>query len=388
MKYTRMPIEIEAPEQLGYDTIECNLTESSYADFTFKDLGLKLDDLVIAYVDHVGHPALRGLLAKDAGLTPGQVLLTAGAAQALFIISTTLLEKGDELVVIRPNYATNLETPRAIEASLKIVDLKFEDDWKIRLDDLEAAITPHTKLVSITVPHNPTGTTLTREEVQAIVELTRRKGCYLLVDETYREMAFDGVLPYAAASTETSSDHVISVASFSKTFGLPGIRVGWLMTQNAELFERFFAAKEQIQICGSALDEEIAYQFYCRKQEFLPTILANLKRRFGILKSWMESQIYLEWVEPRGGCVAFPRIKDSVLAQIDLERFYRTLNDEFSTHVGPGHWFEQHQRYFRIGYGWPTDEKLKKGLAAITKAIEAAKASSASTAARTESDSR
>jgi len=384
MKYTRMPIEIEAPEQLGYDTIECNLTESSYADFTFKDLGLKLDDLVIAYIDHVGHPALRALLAKDSGLNPQQVLLTAGAAQALFIISTTLLEKGDELVVIRPNYATNLETPRAIEASLKIVELTFESGWRIKLADLEAAITPHTKLVSITVPHNPTGATLTREEVQAIVELTRRKGCYLLVDETYREMAFDGVLPYAAAS----ANHVISVASFSKTFGLPGIRVGWLMTQNAELFEKFFAAKEQIQICGSALDEEIAYQFYRRKQEFLPTILANLKRRFGILKSWMESQSDLEWVEPRGGCVAFPRIKDSVLEQIDLERFYRTLNDEFSTHVGPGHWFEQDRRYFRIGYGWPTDEKLKKGLASITKAIAAAKASSASTVARTESGSR
>ena len=275
MKYLRMPIEIEAPEQLGYETIACNLTESSYADFKFKDLGLKLDDLVIAYVDHRGHKGLRQLLAP-APLKADQVLLTSGAAQALFIISTTLLSKGDELVVVRPNYATNLETPRAIEAKLKIVELEFEKGWKIDPAEIEKAISPATRLVSITVPHNPTGAMMSAHDIQAVVEITRKKGVTLLVDETYREMSFDGVLPYAA----TLGSHVISVASFSKTFGLPGIRVGWLMCQDPALYERFFAAKEQIQICGSALDEEIAFQFYQKRESFLPQILANNRRRF------------------------------------------------------------------------------------------------------------
>ena len=372
MKYTRMPIEIEAPEQLGYETIECNLTESSYTDFKFIDLGLKIDDLVIAYVDHRGHPKLRTMLAEDANASGGtmqadQVLLTSGAAQALFIIATTLLEKKDELLVIRPNYATNLETPRAIEATLKIIDLKFEKGWKIDPTEIEAAISSRTKLVSITVPHNPTGVTLSAAEVQAIAEITRKKGCYLLVDETYREMNFSGVLPYAA----TLGSHVISVASFSKTFGLPGIRVGWLMTQDSKLYEKFFAAKEQIQICGSALDEEIAYQFYVKRSLYVPTILSNIRRRFEIVKNWMGSQTHLEWIEPQGGCVAFPRFTDEAMKKIDLDRFYKTLNDQFSTHVGPGHWFEQSKRYMRIGYGWPEDEHLIKGLMNIERAIQA-----------------
>ena len=371
MKYARMPIEIEAPEQLGYETIECNLTESSYTDFKFKDLGINIDDLVIAYVDHRGHKGLRTLLAQETNgkVIPDQVLITAGAAQALFIISTTLLEKGDELVVVRPNYATNLETPRAIESRLKIVELSFENGWRIDPQAIEAAISPATKLVSITVPHNPTGSTMSQEDLQSVIEITRKKGVYLLVDETYREMNFNGVIPHSTSF----APHVISVASFSKTFGLPGIRIGWLMTQDAALFEKLFAAKEQIQICGSALDEEIAYQFYKKKNEFLPQILENLNRRFGILKSWMESQKELEWVEPKGGCVSFPRLKDATLASIDLEKFYQTLNDSMSTHVGPGHWFEQHKRYMRIGYGWPTDDELKKGLANISRAIEEAK---------------
>jgi aspartate/methionine/tyrosine aminotransferase len=369
MKYARMPIEVESPEQLGYHTIECNLTESSYTDFKFKDLELNLDELVIAYIDHQGHPGLRKLLSEDTNgdIRPENVLLTSGAAAALFMISTTLLERGDELVVIRPNYATNLETPRAIEAKLKIVELKFEKGWRIDPEEIARAITPSTKLVSITVPHNPTGAMMTAAEVSEIVEITRKAGCYLLVDETYREMSFKGVLPYAAIQ----ADHVISVASFSKAFGLPGIRIGWLMTKNATLMERFLAAKEQIQICGSAIDEEIAFQFYQKRDQFLPAILATLKRRFEIVKYWMQNeQTHLEWVEPTGGCVSFPRFKADVIKNLDLEKFYKILNDEFKTHTGPGHWFEQEKRYMRLGYGWPTDEQLKTGLSNIEKAAK------------------
>jgi aspartate/methionine/tyrosine aminotransferase len=370
MKFKRMPIEIEAPEELGYHKIDCNLTESSYTDFRFRDLGLDLNELLISYVDHRGHPGLRELLSNETkGVIPAdQVLLTSGAAQALFIISTSLLDRGDELVVVRPNYATNLETPRAIDARLKIVELDFESGYRTHPEAIKNAITPATKLVSITVPHNPTGVVMSEGDLQAIIEITGNAGCMLLVDETYREMNFDGVMPHAASRAK----HVISVASFSKTFGLPGIRVGWLMTQNRKMFETFFAAKEQIQICGSALDEEIAYRFYAKKDQYLPAILSNLKRKFTILKKWMESQKQLEWVEPRGGCVAFPRFSKSVADQINIESFYKILNEKFSTYVGPGHWFEQGKTSMRIGYGWPAEDELRRGLDHISKAIEQA----------------
>jgi aspartate/methionine/tyrosine aminotransferase len=368
MNYKRMPIEIEAPEQLGYHTIDCNLTESSYTDFRFRDLGLDLNELLISYVDHRGHPGLRMLLSEETRgiISPDQVLLTSGAAQALFIISSSLLNPGDEIIVVRPNYATNLETPRALGARLRIVDLDFESGYRTHPEAIAALLTPKTKLVSITVPHNPTGTVMTERDLDAIIELTGKAGCMLLVDETYREMNFEGVLPHAA----TRAPHVISVASFSKTFGLPGIRVGWLMTGHAAAFESFFAAKEQIQICGSALDEEIAYQFYKKKNHFLPAILSNLKRKFTIVKHWYENQNHFEWVEPRGGCVAFPRFKKAVSERIDLEGFYRTLNQDLNTHVGPGHWFEQSKTSMRIGYGWPGEDELKRGLENLSKAIE------------------
>src|SRR5215472_6704365 len=115
MEYKRMPIEIESPEQMGYDRIRCNLSESSYTDTVLRDLlaADELRDLVLCYGPHQGHEGLRKLIVEDnPAFSTDDVLLTMGAAGALFIIATTLLEKGDGLVVVHPNYATNIETPR------------------------------------------------------------------------------------------------------------------------------------------------------------------------------------------------------------------------------------------------------------------------------------
>src|SRR3954466_14813991 len=127
MKYKRMPIEIESPEQLGYDTINCNLAESSVHDAVFQDLKLNLNELVLAYGDHLGKPELRELLAQRyPSITSDDILITAGAAAALFIVATSLLRKEDHLIVLRPNYATNIETPKAIGCEIDFIDLSFE----------------------------------------------------------------------------------------------------------------------------------------------------------------------------------------------------------------------------------------------------------------------
>ena len=113
-----MPIEVESPEELGYGTIANNLAESSFSDLRLADYGIDTDvgALLLQYGDHRGLPALRAEIAQDV-LDPGDVLVTAGAAAALFVVATTLLDTGDHALVVRPNYATNVETPRAIGAA-------------------------------------------------------------------------------------------------------------------------------------------------------------------------------------------------------------------------------------------------------------------------------
>ncbi|MEO5966603.1 MAG: aminotransferase class I/II-fold pyridoxal phosphate-dependent enzyme, partial [Candidatus Limnocylindrales bacterium] len=211
--YRRMPIEAESPEQVGYGRIRCNLAESSVADATLGDLGEGLGGLVLQYGDHLGLPALREAIAADgAGLAADDVLVTPGAVAALFLVHTTLIQAGDHLVVTRPNYATNVETPRAIGADVEYLDLAHEDGWAVDPDRVAAMLRPETVLVSVTTPHNPTGSTLDRDRLDALIGIVERHGrARLLVDETYREMTFGEPLPVAASL----SDRVISVTSLS-----------------------------------------------------------------------------------------------------------------------------------------------------------------------------
>ncbi len=376
MKYVRMPIEIESPEQMGYENVKYNLTESSFADAQLGNLDLDLKALVLCYGDHQGNRTLRELIAQDCGVAPHEVLITAGAASALFVIATTLLRAGDRILVEQPNYATNIETPRAIGAEIDFLTLRFEEGFRPSLAQLEAQLHKTTKLVSLTVPHNPTGSMLTESELRQIIDLCARKGVALLMDETYREMAFAGPLPVAASLVPASSSRapVISVSSMSKTWGLPGIRIGWLICRDPKLMETLLAAKEQIFICNSVVDEEIALRFLQQKTQRAPAIFAAMKQNFTALADWMQSQRDLEWVKPEGGVVCFPRFRAD--CPVDIDRFYRILNDKYKTFVGPGHWFEMDRRYLRIGYGWPSLHDLREGLAAITLAAKEAQASS------------
>jgi len=371
VKYRRMPIEEESPEQFGYDRIRYNLTESSVRDRSLADLGIELRDLLLFYGDHVGNESFRGLVTEAAGgagsgVDRDHVLVTAGAAQALFIIATSLLDKGDHLVVVRPNYATNIETPRAIEADISFLDLTFEDGFRIDPEKLMALVTPRTKYVSVTVPHNPTGVMMDEADLRSLVGRVESADCRLLVDETYREMSFGELLPVAA----TLSERAISVSSLSKTYGIPGIRTGWLVCRDRELMGTFLAAKEQIGICGSVVDEEIAARAFAQREAWLAELRPFIAQRFSVVRDWVAGEEFIEWVEPGGGVVCFPRIKPE--APVDVDEFYRVLGEVHGTYVGPGHWFEQDRRHMRIGYAWPSAEELEGGLAAISGSVRAA----------------
>lgn len=370
MRYRRMPIEVESPEQLGYSTITNNLSESSVSDKRLSDLGLDLDldSLVLRYGDHLGDPVLREAVANlGSGLGADDVLVTPGAATALFCTATSMLDRGDHLVVVRTNYATNLETPRAIGADIDIVDLRHKDDWALDLDELESRVRPGTtRMISVTCPHNPTGTMLTKPALLRLVEIAERSGAVLLVDETYRDLTHGRQLPMAA----TLSPRAISVASMSKAYGLPGIRIGWAVTTDPALQEVLLAAKEQIVICGSTIDEHIAGRVLADRDRILPPILDDVRERVSVVQAWMDSQDSFEWVPPSGGVVGLVRFRDGLV--VDQDAFYHHLLAEHGTYVGPGHWFELSDRYFRLGFGWPTRDELQAGLAGLTAAAQQA----------------
>ena len=156
----------------------------------------------------------------------------------------------------------------------------------------------------------------------------------------------------------------------SKTYGLPGLRIGWLACRDAELAETLLAAKEQIMICGATIDEEIAARVLAERERILPPIRAKVERHLAIVRDWMGAQDVFEWVEPAAGVVGFVRVRAE--HPLDPDRFYETLLADHGTYVGPGHWFGQDRRSFRLGFAWPETDELERGLAGLTAAADSA----------------
>lgn len=366
MRYRRMPIEIESPEEMGYSSIECNLSESSIWDAHLGDWCKDLEGLTLCYGEHRGHAELREMIAAACGgVRAEDVLAVPGAAAALFIVNSSLLEAGTSMLVVRPNYSTNIGTPRLLQCAMEYLDLTFEKRFDLDLEEVASRITSSTRLVSVTYPHNPTGVCLSEANLRALTELVERRNCYLLVDETYRDL-HRGAAPPLAASL---SNRAISVSSLSKAFGLPGIRMGWIVCRNPELQEIFLAAKEQIFICNSVIDEEIARRVLAQREKLLPGIHARVDENWQIVSQWMTGEKHLEWILPGGGVVCLPRMHENL--EINTSAFYEILLRRFSTYVGPGRWFELSDRYFRLGYGWEPKNKLISGLKNISGAIQA-----------------
>jgi aspartate/methionine/tyrosine aminotransferase len=365
MDYGRIPIEIESPEEVGYGNIRYNLSESSIADQSLADLGLTLPDIKLIYGEHSGSKALRDLVAGEGkGLVADDVLITNGAALALFIISTSLLTPKDHLLVVRPNYGLNLETPRAIGCEVTHFDLTFDEGFRIDLDKFAAAVKPNTRLISVTVPHNPTGIMFSEADLRRMADIAAKQGCKLVVDETYRWLTYEGLLPVAAALGE----HVISVSSMSKSYGIPGTRIGWLINRDKALQEKFLGAKEQIVICGSILDEWIAEQVLAKRDAFLAPMLKEMRRRRDVVTDWIAGETTLEWNRPGGGVTGFIRMTQEPAG--GTAAFYKRLLDDHGTYVAPGRWFYLPDTFFRLGFGWPTAEELERGLEGISRALK------------------
>jgi aspartate/methionine/tyrosine aminotransferase len=375
MNYQRMAIEKEAPEEVGL-SIKYNLSESAISDQTLNSLQISIpQSTVLTYTEHRGSIKLRTIIAEASnGLTPDHVLITAGASTSLFIVMTALLSAQSHLIVTRPNYTSSLEIPRSIGCDITFIDLEFGTQFSLDMEKLAAAIRPGiTKLISICSPNNPTGTTCTDADLCKLADLAREAGAYLLIDETYAPLKYSSEPGGSERDPAISSSgylgkNVVTVSSMSKAYGVPGLRMGWLATKDPALQELFLAAKEQISISGSVLDELVAEQILSRRSELLSATITDLQRRRDCVAAWVaEESQWVEWVRPDAGAMCFIKFKKEPHGGV--EAFYTRLLARYGTYVGRGTWFGAEDTYFRLGYGWPTWDHLKTGLELLSKAF-------------------
>jgi len=292
------------------------------------------------------------------GMRTDQVATATGTSGANFLVCAAILHPGDDVLVERPGYDPLLAVPRLLGANVIRFERRFEDGFRLDLARIEAAMTPRTRLIIVTNPHNPTGVLSGTAEMRALGALAERHGCYVLADEIYLD-GIDG-LPQAVAAT--FSPRIVSTSSLTKVYGLAGLRCGWALADTV-LCEEFRRVRDLVDGTGSVLAERAAAIAF----DHLPGLAARARGILGpnlaLFGEFLANQPSLEWVRPRGGTVAFPRLRGVVSADAFTDRLLR----EFETAVVPGRFFEA-PSHFRVALGIPRDI-LERGLDAIGGAL-------------------
>jgi len=205
------PFSLE--DWFGKYELQCkiNISESGILPIDFSWFDTDLSDLKLYYGHMLGDLELRELIARDyLGFCSDRILVTTGCIEANFVAFASLVQPGDHVIVEHPNYQQLYEVPRALGGRVELLRLRYEDNYKLNVDELNEMVTPKTKLIVISHPDNPTGSVITLETLKSIIEIAEDNDIHLLSDEVYRELSFTcKPLPPAA----TLSDHAISNSS-------------------------------------------------------------------------------------------------------------------------------------------------------------------------------
>jgi aspartate/methionine/tyrosine aminotransferase len=304
--------------------------------------------LGLGYTESQGHPLLRAEVARLYQHIPPEAVLIAAPEEAIFIAMQTLLKPGDQVIAISPAYQSLSEVARSIGCDVFNWTLLpgRDKNWHLDLDQLEHTINDRTRLLVINFPHNPTGYTLSRKELDSVIGLARSRNLYLFSDEMYRLLEYEpsSQLPAVCDLYEKG----ISLSGLSKSFALPGLRIGWLATQESALVNRWLAFKDYTTICNSAPSEILGIIALQNKERIihrnLDIILGNLEsaeRFFG------DHAHYFGWFSPKAGSIAFPEW----LGEIPVEQFCQEVLESQAVMIVPGSLFDFPGNHFRVGLG-------------------------------------
>ena len=309
------------------------------------------DGLRLGYTESTGHPQLRAEIAKlYDGLSADDVLVFAGAEEAIFCLMSTGLDASDHVVVTWPGYQSLYEVARSAGAKVALHLLREDDGWSLDVDRLIRSLHDETRMVVVNAPHQPTGMLPTDEEWRRLAAECSSRGIRLVGDEVYRFLEHDGggTLPAAA----DLDDRAVSIGVMSKTFAMAGLRIGWLATKDRAVLDRCARLKDYTTICSSAPSEVLALiglrardQVIARSREIVASNLALLDEFFA------RRADAFTWVRPRGGSTGFPRLVDGGPAGRSADGFAARLVEQTGVLLLPSTTFGFDDGHFRIGLG-------------------------------------
>lgn len=305
------------------------------------------NDLRLGYTESTGHPVLRAEIATlYESVGPEDVLVFAGAEDAIFCLSNVLLGPGDHAVVTWPGYQSLYEVGRAAGADLTLHELREADGWGLDPDRLIGSLRDETRLVVVNAPHNPTGMMPTHAEWRRLTDELAERGIHLLADEVYRFLEFDAADRLTAGAD--AIDRGVSLGVMSKSFALAGLRIGWLASRDRDLLARCAAFKDYTTICSSAPAEILALIGLRARDRVLARSRRIVEANLPLLDQFFADHAdRWAWVRPRGGSIGFPRL----LGDETADAFVARLVEAEGVLLLPGSVIGHDGNHVRIGFG-------------------------------------
>jgi aspartate/methionine/tyrosine aminotransferase len=304
------------------------------------------DNLTLAYTHTAGYPALRAAIADMYPGLAAEDILVMAPEEGIFLFMQSLLQPGDHVICTFPGYQSLHELGRAAGCEMSMWTLEENRGWHLSLDELEAMIRRDTRLVIVNFPHNPTGFLPGRDEFLQLVEIVRRSGAYLFSDEMYRFLEFDEAATLPAACERYAK--AVSLSGLSKSFGLPGLRLGWLASRDRDLLQRISRLKDYTTICNSAPGEILGLVALRAREKIIADQRERIRRNMNALDGFMQSHArHFRWPRPQAGSVCFPRM----LSTDNTHRFCETLVNAAGIMLVPSSMFGYGDRHVRFGFG-------------------------------------
>ena len=263
----------------------------------------------------------------------------------MFLFFQALFSTGDHVIVQTPCYQSALSVPRSMGCEVTAWQCRYERLWEPDLGELERAFRPNTRALYLNSPHNPTGFHFSRGMFEQIIGLAEARGAIVFSDEVYRELEQepDSLLP-AACDLSASA---VSLGVMSKSYGLPGLRIGWLATRNGSVIRAVAAAKDYTTICNSAPSEYLAAVALRHRARLVDRSLSIVKHNLALLDGFFARNGHvLQWVRPLAGSVAFPRL----VLSTEAATFCAEVLARAGVLLAPGETFA-YAGHVRIGFG-------------------------------------
>ncbi len=330
--------------------------------------GIPLDLRLAKSGNRYGYPPLRERIIQSQrySVATESVLVTSGTQHANFLAFTAALDAGDEAIIESPSWEQPKVLCEAFKVNARILNRRPEIDWKFDLNELEDMVSPRVKLIYLCHPSNPTGAVLDERELKAVCDIAARSGAYVVSDEIYRGLEWDGVL---SPSVVNHYERGVTTSSVSKTLGMSGLRLGWLATQDRAFLERCMNLKYYISLHQqSRLDEVVALAALepTKYWTLVEETMAAARVNYDLVAGWMKTNGVFSWVPPRGGFLSFPRY-DLDMPSWDL--CVRLLEKPYRTYLIPGSCYG-HEGHVRLGIGPGTPAAtIRAGLAEIDRFV-------------------